>query len=109
MKFISCVLLLLAFGLLGLGIYRVVTAGVTAAQSQSMPICWPLAERDSAITLSYVAIDDAFKKHVGELFKIWVSDPADQPRRAKAGMQINLSAYHRARANVREWEPEICK
>jgi len=105
MKFISCVLLLLAFGLLGLGIYR----AVTVAQSQAMPICWPLAERDSAITLSYVAIDDAFKKHVGELFKIWVSDPADQPRRAKAGMQINLSAYHRARANVREWEPEICK
>jgi hypothetical protein len=105
MKFISCVLLLLAFGLLGLGIYR----AVTAAQSQAMPTCWTLAERDNAITLSYVAIDDAFKKHVGELFKIWVSDPADQPRRAKAGMQINLSAYHRARANVREWEPEICK
>jgi hypothetical protein len=97
-------LMVLAFGLLALGIYR----AVTAAQSQPVVPCVLVQEKDRLIQLAHEAIDEAYKDQVKSLFGVWVRDPADQPRRAVSGMQVNLSAYHRARANIRAWEPVIC-
>lgn len=65
-------------------------------------------EREHLRQLALDAIDDAFKKHVGQLFEIWVKDPSDQPRRATGGMAINISAYKRARANTIKWDPPRC-
>ena len=80
-----------------------------AAKAQSPLPCFEISERDRLIALSDQAIDAAFTEQVKALFAIWVRDPGDQPRRAMTGMSTNLSAYHRARANIRQWTPEICK
>jgi len=100
----SITLLVLAVGLLAFGVYRAVTAhGQVAVQC-----FWP-QEKDRLIQLAHEAVDEAYKDQVKGLFGVWVRDPAEQPKRAVSGMQINLSAYHRARANIRQWEPVICQ
>jgi len=96
--------MILAFGLLAFGVYR----AITAAHSQTPPICFTQQQRDHILEMSQRAIDDAFKTKVGDLFEVWVRDPTDQPRRAISGMQTNLSAYHRARNSIRLWDPAIC-
>jgi hypothetical protein len=98
-------LMVLAFGLLALGIYR----AVTAAHSQVPVQCFFPQEKDRVIELAHAGVDEAFKEHVKQLFDVWVRDPTEQPKRAMSGMATNLSAYHRARANIRAWEPTICQ
>ena len=82
---------------------------VTIARSQVPMPCFLIQERDRLMQLAHEGVDDAFKEHVKGLFGVWVRDPAEQPKRAMTGMAIGLSAYHRAKANIRAWEPEICK
>ena len=101
MKALAAGMLTLALGILALDIF--------VAQSQSVVPCFEVAERDRVIALSDQAIEAAYMEQVKALFAIWVRDPGDQPRRAMTGMSTNLSAYHRARANIRQWTPEICK
>jgi len=100
----SVSLFVLAVGLLALGVYR----AVTAVDAQPAVQCFLVQERDRLIQLAHEGVDDAFKEHVKGLFAVWVRDPAEQPKRAMTGMSIGLSAYHRARANIRAWEPPIC-
>jgi len=101
----SVSLMILAFGLLAFGVYR----AITAAHSQPVVQCWLPQEKDTLINLAHQGIDEAYKEKVKSLYEIWVRDPADQPKRAVSGMAINLSAYHRARANIRAWDPVICQ
>jgi hypothetical protein len=103
---ISAALLMLGLALLGLGIFRAVTANSQAVPAP--PLCFFPQEKDRLIILAHEAIDEAYKNKVKDLFDIWVRDPVDQPRRAVSGMAIALSAYHRARANVRVWDPPLC-
>ena len=91
--------------MLAFGIYR----AVTAAHSQPAVQCFFPQERDRVIQLSHDAVDEAFKDQVKALFSVWVRDPAEQPKRAMSGMATNISAYHRARTNIRQWEPVICQ
>ena len=100
----SILVIVLIALLIALGVYFAL-----AANAQSQTPCFEVAERDRVIALSEQAIDSAFTEQVKALFAIWVRDPGDQPRRAMTGMSTNLSAYHRARANIRQWTPEICK
>jgi len=102
---VSVTLLAFALALLAFGVYR----AVTAAQGQAAMPCFFPQEKDRLIQLAHEAVDEAYKDQVKSLFGIWVRDPADQPRRAVSGMQINISAYARARANIRQWEPVICQ
>ena len=102
---VSVTLLAFALALLAFGVYR----AVTAAQSQGSPVCVFAQEKDRLVILAHEAIDEAYKKKVMDLFEIWVRDPVDQPRRATSGMQIAISAYHRARTNVRVWDPLLCE
>jgi hypothetical protein len=101
---LSISLLALAFALLSLGIYR----AVTAAHSQPAAQCFTAQQKDHVIGLSQAAIDDAFKEQVKSLFDVWVRDTTEQPKRAMTGMANNLSAYHRARANILQWAPAVC-
>jgi hypothetical protein len=101
---VSVSLLVLAIGLLTMEVART----ITAAQSQPTMPCFLVQEKDRLIELSHEAIDKAFAEQVKGLFGIWVRDPSEQPKRAMSGMAINLSAYHRARANIRLWEPVVC-
>jgi hypothetical protein len=102
---LSAALLVCAVVLLVFGVYR----AVTAAQSQPVVQCFFPSEKDRVIELSHQAVDEAFKEQVKSLFGVWVRDPAEQPKRAMSGMATNISAYHRARANVRQWDPVICQ
>lgn len=97
-------IMMLSLCVLVFSIYR----AATAAHSQPVVQCFLVQEKDRLIVLAHEAIDEAYKDQVKGLFGIWVRDPADQPKRAMSGMAINLSAYHRARANIRQWEPVIC-
>ena len=64
--------------------------------------------REEVRNLALEGIDAGFKNHVELLFEVWVKDPNEQPRRAKVGMQANISAYLRARADALKWNPPSC-
>ena len=66
-------------------------------------------EREHIRQLALDGIDKAFQNHVETLYEIWIKDPSDQPRRASAGMALNISAYNRARANTIKWDAPHCK
>jgi hypothetical protein len=97
---VMVVLLLALFGYL---------SGGWDAEGQTHQSCVDAKTRDLIRELSLDAIDDSFKKHVVLLFDIWVKDPAEQPKRAKNGMQAAISAYVRARGDAMKWEPTICE
>ena len=101
---ISAALLVVALGLLAIGVYR----AITAAHSQTHPVCFTQQQRDHILEMSQRGIDEGFQAKVKDLFDVWIRDPTDQPRRAISGMQTNLSAYHRARNSIRIWDPPIC-
>jgi len=82
---------------------------VSQTQTQSAVQCFYPQEKDRVIELAHQAVDLAFQDKVRSLFDVWVRDPVEQPKRAMSGMATNISAYHRARANVRQWEPVICQ
>jgi hypothetical protein len=86
----------------------VITAALVA-QTQPAVQCFYPQEKDRVIELAHTAVDEAFQEKVRSLFDVWVRDPVEQPRRAMSGMATNISAYHRARANIRQWEPVICQ
>ena len=79
-----------------------------SGESQVGEACVDPADRERTRLLALDAIDDAFKLQVGSLFKIWVQDPADQPKRARSGMQTAISARVRAREFALGWNPQPC-
>jgi hypothetical protein len=79
------------------------------AQSEPGSYCVDEKTRHSIREMALDSFDDAFKKHIGHLFDIWVKDPAEQPKRASRGMQAAIGAYVRARQDALKWEPTICE
>jgi hypothetical protein len=64
--------------------------------------------REEIRQLTLQAIDSSYKDHVAKLFEVWVRDPAEQPKRAKVGLQSGITAYLRARTDALKWEPPTC-
>jgi hypothetical protein len=64
--------------------------------------------RDELRQLTLESIDISYKAHVSKLFEVWVRDPAEQPKRAKVGLQSGITAYLRARSDALKWEPPSC-
>ena len=88
--------------------YVLISLTDAGSQSQSRPECLDEQTRALVLEKALEGIDLGFRNHVAHLFDIWVKDPAEQPRRAKNGMQGGISAYERARADALLWQPRIC-
>jgi hypothetical protein len=71
-------------------------------------ICVDEKSREEIRALTLAAIDAGFIGHVSHLFEVWVRDPAEQPKRAKVGLQAGISAYLRARKDALKWDPPAC-
>jgi hypothetical protein len=78
------------------------------AASKVQVECMDLDTRERVRKLSFDAYDQAFRDHTVKLFVLWVQDPYDQPKRARAGTQANISAYVRAREFAENWNPPTC-
>ena len=57
--------------------------------------------------LTLLALDEAFKRRVINLYEVWVND-LKSPR-WKTGMDKNIRAYALARKDLQEWNLETCK
>ena len=77
--------------------------------SKTSEQCFSAEDRDYAREISLGAIDHALANHVTNLFSIWLKDFHPEPSRAMAGMDNGLSAYARARANAKAWDPPLCE
>jgi len=64
--------------------------------------------RESIRKLSLEGYDHAFRDHTANLFRLWVQDEQDQPKRARVGTQSGISAYVRARSMALAWNPPPC-
>jgi hypothetical protein len=74
------------------------------------PLCMPDTQTVEHMRAMFAAgIEISFKQHVAHMFEIWVKDPAEQPRRAIAGMRGATSAYLRSQAWIKTWNPELCR
>lgn len=77
-------------------------------QSKVEQVCVDPTERETIRELALSGVDEGYKKHVSQLFDIWVKDPHDQPARAKVGMTNGINAYVRARRDSLAWAPVHC-
>jgi hypothetical protein len=78
-------------------------------QGQAQVGCADEKTKEHIRELTLNGIDDGFRKHIGNLFTIWVQDAQDQPRRAKVGLQNGVTAYLRAQEDTLKWAPPTCE
>ena len=82
-----------------LGIYACVAVDDTQAESSDVP--WT----PRLIELHKQALDDAYKKHVGLLYDIWMKDYSEgQPKRAITGATNARRAYLSVLAEIEKRE-----
>jgi hypothetical protein len=73
-----------------------------------LALCLSAEEAKLVRQLTLDAIDDSFRRHVSNLFEVWLADTSQNPRRVNAGMDKGISAYQRARAQALRWRPPTC-
>src|SRR4029434_6065829 len=71
--------------------------------------CMGTEMREQVRALMVAGIDEGLKRHTTRVFDIWMKDPADQPKRAVAGLNTAVSAYVRSRASAQRWSPPACE
>lgn len=75
--------------------------------SQSVQ-CISEETREHIRALSLEGYDLALRNHTTALFAIWLKEPQEEPKRASAGTQAGISAYTRAVALAKNWQPPLC-
>jgi hypothetical protein len=83
-------------------------SGRWEAKSEAVKHCIDDKTREDIRILTLEAVDTGFRQHIAHLFEVWVRDPAEQPKRAKVGLQSGITAYLRARSDALKWEPPSC-
>ena len=71
--------------------------------------CMDAEAREQVRGLMLAGIDEALRRHTRRVFDVWMKDPADQPKRAVAGLNTAVSAYVRSRASAQRWSPPACE
>lgn len=71
--------------------------------------CMGAEMREQVRGLMLAGIDEALRRHTRRVFDVWMKDPADQPKRAVAGLNTAVSAYVRSRASAQRWNPPSCE
>lgn len=92
---------------IGLAILLVNIVKDDAASPQTQ-VCASPEDRDRIRAIELKAFDDAFHEHITKLFSIWVHDPGEQPKRARAGNDTAIKAYLHARKMTLDWAPSPC-
>jgi hypothetical protein len=89
---VICLIILFALALFGY-----LTGGWDEAGAQGAPVT-PSKYDDHIDALERQALDDAFKKYIGQLYNIWVTDNYQPkfPPRALVGMRNARDAYIRS-------------
>ena len=101
--------MVLAFGLLALGIYRV-AYGQEAWNRATQDECVASVEdREKLRGMMLESFDEAFKLHAHNLYLNWLKDYQPNPDRALKGMVNNRHAWIRTRKYGRAYNPAICK
>jgi hypothetical protein len=96
--------LVIVLGLMLLDYFQV----VDFARSQAVPACVSAQDQEYIRALTNSAIDSAFQAHVMKLYDVWLKDYSPEPKRAMGGMANGISAYQRAYANAKQWQPQVC-
>jgi hypothetical protein len=102
--------LFLLLALVGLAVAGAIILAAFPSKGAEQPaLCMNAEMREQVRGLMLAGIDDALKQHARRMFDVWMKDPADQPRRASAGVNIAISAYVRSRASAQRWNPPACE
>jgi len=79
------------------------------ANAQEPELCMNAEMREKVRDIMLVALDEALKTHIENVFIVWLRDDAGQPGRARTGVKQGVSAYIRSRASMQKWDPPECK
>ena len=71
-------------------------------------LCMDEETRERIRHILLTAIDEALQQKVEDLFRVWLSDPTNQPARAREGTRNAIEAYLKARAGALKWTPMQC-
>ena len=83
--------------------------GFMMAGAETRPeLCMDSETRERVRSLMLVALDEALKTKVEELFAVWLRDSTGQPDRAAKGMGSALRAYSQARISAMQFNPPEC-
>jgi 2-phospho-L-lactate guanylyltransferase (CobY/MobA/RfbA family) len=92
----------------GLAVAGVIILAAWPAKAEPAP-CMDTETREHVRGLMLTGIDDALKRHARRMFDGWMKDPANQPRRAAAGLNTAISAHAKSRAAAQRWNPPACE
>lgn len=95
--------------MIAVGLAYILVTLARDAQSEAQVQCMDQKTREHVREVTLNGIDDGLRKHIGNLFTIWVQDAQDQPRRAKVGLQNGIAAFLRAQEDSLKWEPPTCE
>ena len=81
--------------------------GLASAETRS-ELCMDSETRERVRSIMLLALDEALKTKVEELFAVWLRDSTGQPDRAGKGMEAALRAYQQARIAAMKFSPPEC-
>jgi len=115
-KKVSVALLIFAFGVLALALYRLLFVDLAHGQA---PDTWNRATPDECVAsvddreklraMMLESFDEAFKLTAHNLYINWLKDYTKEPDRALKGMVNNRHAWIRTRMYGRAYNPKICE
>jgi hypothetical protein len=95
--------------IIGIVLAGVILFAASPSKGAGQPApCMGAEMREQVRALMLAGIDEALRRHTRRVFDVWMKDPADQPRRAVAGLNTAVSAYVRSRAAAQRWSPPTC-
>jgi 2-phospho-L-lactate guanylyltransferase (CobY/MobA/RfbA family) len=99
----------LLLALVGLAVAGAIIFAAFRSKGAEPAPCIDAEMREQVRGLMLAGIDEALRRHTRRVFDVWMKDPADQPKRAVAGLNTAVSAYVRSRASAQRWNPPACE
>lgn len=101
----------------GAGVLIVTALVLWSSEAQQVPsdsvmqlnICMNDSNREIVRDIILQALNEALKKHVEQMFSVWMKDSYGQPARARVGLHGGITAYLQARQNTEQWSPPECQ
>lgn len=79
-----------------------------AQPSNEPALCMNTEMREKIREIMLIALDEALKDHIVNVFTIWLRDETGQPGRARQGVKQGVAAYVRSRDSMQKWDPPQC-
>jgi hypothetical protein len=83
-------------------------AADTQPQSAA-PVCADDATKAKLRTLMQEGIDEAMRMQMEHLFAVWTRDQAQQPSRARTGLDQAVAAYVHTYNQIKSWDMKACE